>query len=211
MSKDNLTDIVMVLDRSGSMAEVQSDMIGGMNRFVEDQKKQIGEATLSMIQFDTEYEILFEGKKMQDVGALDLQPRGCTALLDAVGRAINTTAERISKIKEEERAGKVLFLIITDGHENSSHEFKKPQIQEMVKQRKEKDKWEFVFLGANQDAFDEAGQIGIGVSNTLNFKNTSVGVKSAYSSLSANVSSYRSGASGQCVFSQADRDAQDKS
>ena len=209
MAKDNLTEIVLVLDRSGSMAEVQSDMIGGMNKFVEEQKKLPGEATLTMVQFDTKYEILFEGRKMQEVGTLDLQPRGCTALLDAVGRAINTTVDRMSKMKEEERPGKVAFFIITDGHENSSHEFKKSQIQEMIKQHQEKDKWAFNFLGANQDAFDEAGQIGIGVSNTLNYANTSKGVSAAYSAVHDNVTRYRVG--GQSAFTQADRDAQDKS
>lgn len=204
--RQNETDIVVVLDRSGSMQAVRHDMVGGLNQFVKEQKQHPVGATFSLVQFDTEYETICDCMKLADVGQLDLVPRGCTALLDAIGRTISTTQIRFDKLDDVDKPLKVLFVIITDGHENSSHEFTKKQILEMITQKKDKDNWEFVFLGANQDAIDEGGQIGIGVNQSMTYQPTSQGVKRAFSSLSAQATSYRS--TGDYSFTDDDRKLQ---
>jgi uncharacterized protein YegL len=197
-------EIVVLLDRSGSMEAVRSDMVGGLNRYVDEQKENVPKAKFTLAQFDTQYELLLDGVAIKTVGKLDLVPRGCTALLDAIGRTIIATKDRLSKIKTIPR---LLFVIITDGHENSSHEFTKKQILEMIKQQ-QADKWEFVFLGANQDAIDEGSQIGIGVSQSMTYQPTQKGISSAYKSLSRATMCYCSG--GDFNFTTTDRSAQDE-
>ncbi len=204
---DGITEIVVVLDRSGSMSAVREDMVGGLNRFVKDQKKLPDKARFTLVQFDTEYETVCDGMDLGKVGTLDLVPRGCTALLDAIGRTIHLTDDRLTKLTSKAKPSKVLFLIITDGHENSSHEFTKKQILEMIKQQKDKNKWEFVFLGANQNAIDEGAQIGIGVAQSMTYAPTKKGIGSAFASLSTNTSNYR--ATGSYSFSAADRKKQE--
>ena len=119
----NLTDITVVLDRSGSMTTVMHDVTGGFDKFIEEQKKVQGEALLTLVQFDTEYEFVHKAKNIKDIPKLEFMPRGMTALLDAMGRAITETGERLRNMKEEDRPGKVICLIITDGQENSSKEY----------------------------------------------------------------------------------------
>ena len=153
----------------------------------------------SLYQFDTEYESVIENKHINEVGDIDLIPRGCTALLDAMGRTINAMASRITDGR------KTLMVVITDGHENSSHEFKKSQILDMIKTKKDTG-WDFVFLGANQDAIDEAAQLGIGVNQSLTYSATPKGVNNMSASLCNYAASYRS--EGSASFSQADRDKQ---
>ena len=163
-ANQKLVDIVIVLDRSGSMAAVVDDTIGGFNTFVDGQKAAEGEARLTLTQFDTEYEIVYERKEIGKVSPLNgssYVPRGGTALLDAIGRTISAVRGRLSSEDALERPFKVVFVIITDGHENSSREFDRSQIFEMIRQRQDEDGWEFLFLGANQDAIHEAGAIGI--------------------------------------------------
>ena len=159
--QQDLTDIVVVLDRSGSMQACKDDAEGGLNAFVEDQKKRPGRAVFTLVQFDTEYEFVHCGVPVAEVPPFTLVPRGWTALLDAVGRAILETGERIAKTPESERPGLVAFVIITDGQENSSKEFTKDQIKQMIQHQTDVYQWQFTFLGANQDAFAEAGGIGI--------------------------------------------------
>lgn len=159
--RSNLTDITVVMDRSGSMQACRSDAEGGLNRFIEDQKKQPGEALFTLVQFDTEYEFVHNGVPIQSVPHCSLVPRGSTALLDAIGRAIIETGERLAKMPEPERPGLVILVILTDGQENSSREFSKAQVQEMIQHQQDVYKWQFVYLGANQDAFAEAANLGI--------------------------------------------------
>ncbi len=168
MRKD-LTDITVVLDRSGSMASCLNEAENGLNHFIEEQKKQPGHALFSLIQFDTEYEFIHKGLPIRDVPRCVLQPRGMTALLDAVGRAINETGQRLAAKPERERPGLVVFVIVTDGQENSSHEFRKSQIKRMIEEQQKTYNWQFTFLGANQDAFAEARGIGIAVMAAANF------------------------------------------
>ncbi len=133
--RSDLTDITLVVDRSGSMQEIQSDAEGGVNAFIEKQAEEPGEALLTLVQFDTEYEFVHKGVPIEKVPKYELAPRGMTALLDAVGRAINETGERLAKMPEPDRPGLVIFVIMTDGMENSSKEFTKSQIKEMIEEQ----------------------------------------------------------------------------
>jgi len=159
--KTDLTDITLVIDRSGSMEAIREDAEGGVNSLIREQSQQPGKALLTLVQFDTEYEFIHRGIPVKRVPPYKLAPRGSTALLDAVGRAINETGERLAKMAEADRPGLVIFVIVTDGEENSSHEFSKAQIKEMIERQQTVYHWQFTFLGANQDAFAEAGGMGI--------------------------------------------------
>lgn len=159
--RTDLTDITLVVDRSGSMEEIKEDAQGGVNAFISRQAQEPGEALFTLVQFDTEYEFVHKGVPISEVAEYELVPRGMTALLDAVGRAINETGRRLAAMPEQERPGLVIFVIVTDGHENSSHEFSKARIKAMIERQQDVYNWHFTFLGADQDAFDEAAQMGI--------------------------------------------------
>ena len=168
MNKD-LTDITLVVDRSGSMASIRTDAEGGVNTFLTDQAEQPGEALVTLVQFDTQYEFVHKGVPVKQVPRYHLVPRGSTALLDAVGRAINETGERLAKLPEADRPGLVIFVVMTDGQENSSQEFTKAQIKKMIEHQQSVYKWQYTFLGANQDSFAEAGSMGMAASGVANF------------------------------------------
>ncbi len=165
----NLTDLTLVVDRSGSMQSIREDAEGGVNAFIERQSKEPGDALLTLVHFDTEYEFVHRAVPIDKVPPYSLVPRGRTALLDAIGRAINETGERLSAIPDADRPGYVVFVIMTDGHENASEEFPKAQVKTMIEHQQSVYRWEFVFLGANQDAFAEAGALGIPAGHTSNF------------------------------------------
>lgn len=167
--RNDLTDITLVVDRSGSMAQIREDAEGGVNTFIAEQAKQPGEATLTLVQFDTEYEFVHRGVPVGQASPYQLVPRGMTALLDAVGRAINETGERLANMPEPERPGLVVVVVMTDGLENSSREFTRQQIKQMIQHQQEVYSWQFTFLGANQDAFAEAEAIGISATAAANY------------------------------------------
>jgi hypothetical protein len=171
----DLTDITLVVDRSGSMEQIRQDAEGGVNSFIAQQAKEPGEALLTLVQFDTEYDFIHKGVPILQVPKYELIPRGRTALLDAVGRAINETGERLAKMDELDRPGLVVFVVMTDGLENSSVEFSKAKIKEMIERQQERYNWHFTFLGANQDAFAEAGRMGMQAAGTANFAMNKVG------------------------------------
>jgi hypothetical protein len=211
--KKDCTDITIVLDRSGSMQAIKDDTIGGFNSFLKAQQDVPGEATLTLAQFDHEYEVVYQGVNLKDARPLDSStfvPRGVTALLDAIGRTIIDTGARLAAMPEVERPEKVVFVILTDGHENSSKEFRIERINEMITHQREAYKWEFVFLGANQDAIATASQMGIGANAALTFAANSQGTSRLYHSLSQNVANYRTGQSRGVAFSDEDREAQSK-
>lgn len=173
--RPDLTDITLVVDRSGSMASIQDDAQGGVNAFIAEQAKEPGEALLTLVQFDTEYDFLHKGVPISKVPHYDLCPRGMTALLDAVGRAIIETGQRLAAMNELDRPGLVIFVVMTDGCENSSKEYTKSQIKEMIERQQNKYSWHFTFLGANQDAFAEAGGMGIDAGGAANYGAAKVG------------------------------------
>lgn len=202
MKKDH-THIAIVLDRSGSMSSCADDTKGGFDTFVADQKKAVGTATLTLAQFDNEYEVIHSAKNIQEVPPLVFIPRGGTALLDAIGKTIATTGEALAALPEDERPERVAFVIITDGHENASKEFKREKIMEMIKHQTENYKWEFVFLGANQDAIQAGASMGIHGMNSMTYDAKNTG--QAYVSMSSNMRSMRSRATATMSFSAEDR------
>ena len=183
MNKD-LTEIVFILDRSGSMAGLEDDTVGGFNAMVEKQKKEPGEALLSTVLFSDESEVVYDRTDIRKVEPMtDRQYRvgGCTALLDAIGGAVHHIANVHKYAREEDRPGKTIFVITTDGMENASRRYRYEDVQKMVKHEQEKHGWEFLFLGANMDAISAARRFGIredravryecdGAGTDLNFK-----------------------------------------
>jgi uncharacterized protein YegL len=197
----DLTDIAILLDSSGSMQSIRDDTIGGFNLFLEEQKKQPGQAVLTLVTFNTDYNRIHSAVPLEDVKPLTTEtywPQKNTALLDALGRLINETGERLKNTPEDRRPFKVIFVVITDGQENSSHEFNRKRVSEMVTHQHDVYKWEFVFLGSNQDSFAEAGTLGVKMVNTVNYAATGAGVKCVFSAASRGMSAYR-GAGGQSV------------
>lgn len=168
-------DIIFLMDRSGSMYGSENDTIGGFNSFIEKQKKEEVDAKVTTILFDHGYEVLYKRKDLYDVKELtrnEYYVRGSTALLDAIGRTITSM--------DREVENKVLFVITTDGYENSSVEFTRKQIKNMINSHN----WEFIYLGADIDSYAEASTIGIKRKNISNYKKTSEGIDKMYDSLS---------------------------
>jgi uncharacterized protein YegL len=195
---DNLTEIVFILDRSGSMAALEKDTIGGFNSFIENQKKEPGEAVLTTVLFDSLYEVLHDHvnlKKVKPLTNKDYFARGTTALMDAVGLTINSVGARLNSTPESERPGKVIFVITTDGLENSSHEYSPGMIKNMITHQTEVYKWTFLFLGANIDAVKTAESYGIPAVASANYDATSRGTQSMYSSVSHATKRIRDGGS----------------
>lgn len=220
MPKENYTHVAIVLDRSGSMNNIASDMVGGLKTLIEEQKQLDGEATLTYATFDDEYELVHDFINLNDVNEISLNPRGLTALLDAMGRTISNVKEKISKMKKDEKPSKVLFVFITDGMENASGEYTRDAVFKLInelksdgKPREDQDEplWDFVFMGANQDAISEGGSMGFSKGSSFTYAATSDGVKNSFSSLSRNMSNYRSAMSSNASFSfkEEDRKAQE--
>lgn len=181
--RENLTEMVFVLDRSGSMSGLAADTIGGFNELIEKQKKIEGDAYVTTVLFDHEYEVLHDHVALKDVAPLtdkEYFARGSTALLDAVGRTINAVGARLAATLEEERPAHVVFVITTDGMENASREYTAKQVREMVEHQQQKYSWQFVFLGANMDAVSEADELGISASHAANFAPSRRGVSMMY-------------------------------
>ncbi len=201
------TDITIVLDRSQSMHVVTEQTIVGFNKFLADQKAVPGDAKLTLYLFDHEILTPLNGRDLKDVPELDNKtyvPRGNTALLDAIGRGINETGKRLSA----QPADKVVFVIITDGQENCSLEFRRSQVNEMIKHQQEKYSWEFVFLGANQDAIRAGDSLGVKVGNSMSYAHNSAGATSMYASVSKNLRSMRVGVKADMAFEPDDITAQ---
>ncbi len=209
--KTNHTDITIVLDRSGSMATVKDDTIGGFNTFLDDQRKVPGSAVLTLHQFDDEFETLVKGQDIQAVphlSSLTFVPRGNTALLDAIGRAIQDTGSRLEKAAENDRPEKIIFVVITDGHENASHEYNHAKVFEMIDHQRAKYSWEFVFLGANQNAIKVASSLGMSGANAITYAANAAGTKAAFAATSSNMRAFRGGQSVNMAYSTAQTEEQ---
>lgn len=189
--RDDYVDITIVLDRSGSMGSIAADVVGGFNNFIDEQKREPGLLRVSMTQFNTYYDIVYNGVPVQEVRPLEFHPFGNTALLDAIGRSINETGRRLAAMDEHDRPRKVIFVIMTDGQENSSREFTKAKIKEMINHQTDKYGWTFVFMGAKQDSFHEAGGLGFRAGSTINYADNAQGVKAAYMGMSSKLSAVR--------------------
>lgn len=207
--KQGYTHIAVVLDRSGSMEAVRTDTIGGFNAFLAEQQKAPSEADLTLTQFDTAYDVVHSAKKLTDVPPLTTEtyvPRGGTALLDAIGRTINEVGARLAAMPEDQRPAKVIFVIITDGEENSSKEFTKPKVLEMIQRQTKEFAWELVFLGANQDAIQAGASMGVSAANSMTYADNAVGTRAAFRSTSSNILRARSG--GTAAYTSEDRKTQ---
>jgi Mg-chelatase subunit ChlD len=163
--------LVLIVDRSGSMESVEADMNGGIRRFTEEQAAVPKRTTLSLYQFDTEHDAVrtFAPLTANVLNGWKLAPRGGTALLDAVGTAVQRTGEALAEMPEGERPGEVVVMIVTDGHENSSREYRLQQVKEMITRQREQYGWVFMFLGADQDAFEAGSSMGVATLNTVSY------------------------------------------
>ncbi len=190
--KEGYSDLTFVLDRSGSMWSIAKDMEGGLAKFIEEQKLVKGECKVSLIQFDEKIETVFSGLALETIAAIKVEPRGSTALYDAVGRAIDEAGARFRKLKEKDRPERVTFVIITDGFENASKEYSAQKINEMITHQRDVYKWEFVFLGANQDSILTAQTLGININNAYNFSADPKSVEAGFYSLNQGYTVMRS-------------------
>ncbi len=189
MTDPTYTDITMVLDRSGSMQSIRDDTIGGFDAFIAEQRSQPGRCTVSLVQFDNEYEEVYIGRDLADVPGLTLVPRGSTAMLDAIGRAVNATGARLAALPEDRRPGTVIVGVMTDGLENASREFGYRDIKALIEQQERVYGWTFMYLGANQDAIEVGASIGVARDRALTYAGPKVAA--AMGAYSASVSSLR--------------------
>ena len=191
--KENLTELVFILDKSGSMSGLEKDTIGGFNSFIKKQKEEAGEAILSTIVFSDRCDVLHDRVNIKEVKELtdkDYFASGCTALLDAIGYSIKHIMKVHNELNDEDKPSKTLFVIKTDGYENSSKEFSYPTIKKLIEERRESG-WEFIFLGANIDSVKEAETLGIDKDFAVNYNCDTEGVDINYKALSKAVASMR--------------------
>lgn len=192
--KKNLTEIVFILDRSGSMEGLEADTIGGFNSMVEKQKKLEGEALISTVLFDNYSEVLHDRVNVQHIQKMtdkDYTVRGCTALLDAIGGAIHHIGNIHKYARPEDVPEHTMFVITTDGMENASHHYTSEQVKQMIERQKEKYGWEFLFLGANIDAVETASRFGICEDRAVNYHCDSEGTALNFTVLSRVISAFR--------------------
>jgi len=193
MRKD-LTEVVFILDRSGSMAGLEEDTIGGFNSLINKQRKEEGEAIISAVLFDDRMEVLYDRiplGRIEPMTDAQYYVRGCTALLDAIGSAIHHISNVHKYAREEDRPEKTLFIIMTDGMENASRRYDYKKVKKMVKKSKEKHGWEFLFLGANIDAIKVAGSFGVSADRAVNYESDREGTALNYRVLSETISAVR--------------------
>ena len=192
--KKNLTELVFILDRSGSMAGLEDDTIGGFNAMIEKQKGEPGEVYVSTVLFDNECDVIYDRLDIRKIAPMTRKEyfvRGCTALLDAVGGAIHHIGNVHKYAREEDRPEKTLFVITTDGMENASRKYSYDRVRAMVERQKEKYGWEFLFLGANIDAAREAARFGIDADRAANYHADSTGTAVIYEAMSEAVCAVR--------------------
>ena len=190
-------ELVFILDRSGSMSGLEKDTIGGYNSMLQKQRKsEKGEVYVTTVLFDDRYELLYDRvslNKMKSITEKEYYVRGSTALLDAVGKTISQVKANQNSLKKNERAKKVMFVIITDGEENASKEYTAEKVKKMIEEQKKTEKWEFLFLGANIDAVSTAKRFGIDSSRAVRYNSDSIGTKKNFEVLNEAVEEVRSG------------------
>ncbi|HAA09537.1 MAG: vWA domain-containing protein [Syntrophomonadaceae bacterium] len=192
--KTDLTELVFILDRSGSMSGLESDTIGGYNAMLKKQQQEPGEATVTTVLFDDEYQLLHDRINIKGISPITEKEyfvRGTTALLDAIGKTIHKIHNAQQHTSPEHRADKVLFVIITDGMENASREYSYAQVKQLVERQKETYGWEFIFLGANIDAIATAATFGISADRAANYHADSQGTQLNYEAVGCAVSEFR--------------------
>lgn len=209
MSND-YTHVSIILDRTGSMSSIRDDVIGGFNTFLAKQKQEEGRATLTLVQFDSQdpYEVVHAFRDIHVVPELTratFVPRASTPLYDAIGRGIHDLEKSLGALPTKERPDNVMVVVITDGQENASQEFNREQVRKLMDGKKEQG-WQFVFLSADMNALDEAEDVGFDPSAAMYFAGTAAGTASAFDSLSAGISSTRSGRRSRLQFEREERE-----
>ena len=192
--KKNLTELVFILDKSGSMSGLEKDTIGGFNSMLDQQSKVDGECVITTVLFDNRYELLHDRidiRSVQPITGKEYFVGGSTALLDAIGRTIHKIDTAQKNTTEDYRAEKVMFVIITDGEENASRHFSSAQIRQMIQHQKERYGWEFIFLGANIDAVETAGRFGIDADRAVDYVPDGEGTELNYRMMSQTVATFR--------------------
>lgn len=193
-AKNNITELVFILDRSGSMSGLESDTIGGFNAMIQKQKKEKGEAYVSTILFDNVSEVLHDRINLKDVPKMtgkDYTVRGCTALMDAIGGAIRHIGNIHKYARPEDVPAHTMFIITTDGYENASRRYSSDEVKKMIERQKAKYGWEFLFIGANIDAVETAARFGIAENRAVNYNADSKGTQVLYEALAAPISAMR--------------------
>jgi hypothetical protein len=196
--RNELTAILMILDRSGSMTPLADDTVGGFNNFITQQKAEPGDAVVTLVLFNHEYEAVYNAvpiAKVEPMTVKSYNPGGNTALLDAIGRGVHDLGSKLAAMDEKDRPGKVIVVIMTDGQENASKECKREQIKKLIEEQTSRYSWSFLFLGANIDAFAEAGGLGVARASTANFVATGQGVRNSLRMVGESVSAFRAGRS----------------
>lgn len=204
-----LTEIAFILDRSGSMGSQLEPAISGFNRFLRDQQETPGEARFTLVLFDDRYEVPCNAIPIAEVVDLDTTtfvPRGSTALLDAIGRTIEELGARLSATPEAERPAQVIVAILTDGHENASHDFSLRKVSDLIAQQRDVYKWQFFFLGADQDAIATAATMNIDANSSMRFSSSAQGFRSSSRSISRKMSAMRKQATNQSMTVQESQD-----
>lgn len=189
MTDPKLTRIAFLLDRSGSMQSIKTDIEGGFDAFIADQLRNPGECTVTLAQFDNVYDVVYTRTPLRDVPPLDLQPRGSTALLDAIGRLVTDMGAEFAALPESQRPGTVIVAIMTDGMENSSREWTHAAVKALIEQQTKQYDWQFLYMGADQDAIEVGSSIGIDRERAVTYGRGKS--KEAMRATSANISAYR--------------------
>jgi len=201
MTNPNLTHLYFLLDRSGSMQSIKDDTEGGFDAFIEEQRKQPGECRVTLAQFDDQYEEVYRDLPIAEVPKLRLQPRGSTALLDSIGRLVGEAGSRLASLPEEQRPGVVIVGIMTDGHENASRELTHPQVKAMIEHQTKGYGWQFLYMGADQDAIEVGSSIGVSASHSMTYSRGRVAA--AMAATSRNIGRTRSAVAAGATLQEA--------
>jgi len=207
--KDHISELVFILDRSGSMSGLERDTIGGFNSLIERQKKNEGKCYVTTVLFDSQHETIHDRVELSSIKPMteqDYYVRGCTALLDALGDTITHISNIHKYIREEDVPEQTTFVIMTDGMENASHHYNGSDVRKMIEQKKEKNGWEFLYLAANIDAVEAATRMGIRGDRAANYHADKVGTKLAYEAISEAIYNARAGKPIDADWSEAIRD-----
>lgn len=190
MTRQDLTHIYFLLDRSGSMQSIKTDIEGGFAAFIDDQKNTPGACRATLVQFDDRYDIVYAGVPITEVPSLQLQPRGSTALLDAMGKLITEAGDELAALPEDARPGIVIVAVMTDGRDNVSHEWTREAIKKLVEQQTKQYQWQFMYMGADQDAVEVGAGLGVDPGYSMTYERGKAG--DALRTTSDLISSYRS-------------------
>jgi len=201
MTNPNLTHLYFLLDRSGSMQSIKDDTEGGFDAFIEEQRTQAGECRVTLAQFDDRYEEVYRDLPVSEVPKLRLQPRGSTALLDSIGRLVGEAGSRLASLPEDQRPGVVIVGIMTDGHENASRELTHPQVKAMIEHQTKDYGWQFLYMGADQDAIEVGSSIGVSEAHSMTYSRGRVAA--AMAATSRNIGRTRSAVAAGATLQEA--------